>query len=84
MKVVIKYITQKTRREGTKVLLRDSVNEALRFFQWRYGHEIISVDGILSPAERQSDCVPYYSQRSDPMVAGENCGAFMANGDPMV
>jgi hypothetical protein len=41
MQVQITYITKKTKATRTKVFIRDSLEEALAFFKWRYGHTIV-------------------------------------------
>ena len=43
MVITITYKTRRTQHTRTRQLIRDSVREAIKFFEWRYGHEIISV-----------------------------------------
>lgn len=44
MVVTITYKT-KTGKIRSKGFIRDTVDEVLKFFNWRYGHEIISIKG---------------------------------------
>jgi hypothetical protein len=41
MRVQITYITKKTKEKRTKVFIKESLEEALRYFKWRYGHQIV-------------------------------------------
>jgi len=80
MLVKIEYITSKTRQRRSKTFIRDREIEAVRYFKWRYGHEILSINGrpIEDTTVVQTDPV------MDAMCAGENCGAYMADGSRMV
>jgi hypothetical protein len=82
MRVEIKYETSKTKEIKIKVFIRDSMEEAERFFNWRYGHKILSIRDLDPEPIAEfylRDIAPI-----DPMVAGENCGSFMADGSRMV
>jgi hypothetical protein len=41
MRVAITYTTKKTGQQRTKVFYRDTLQEALAYFKWRYGHPIV-------------------------------------------
>lgn len=46
MLVTITYKTRKTNQTRVKTFIKESVKEALAFFNWRYGHEIVDIKSV--------------------------------------
>lgn len=46
MLVRITYTTAKTNQTRTKDFIKNSVKEALAFFNWRYGHKVVDVQAF--------------------------------------
>lgn len=45
MLVRIEYKTKVLGIHRRRCIIRDTVEEAVKFFNWRYGHKIISING---------------------------------------